>query len=69
MYSSLFDDKFFIKLTNGFGEIIEKVDGFVKSIGGLSGVLTALGVVLTKVFADKMAQSFRNMADNLKMSS
>jgi hypothetical protein len=51
IYSSLFDDEFFIDLTDGFGAIIEDIGKFIDSIGGLNGVLTTLGLIITKVFS------------------
>jgi hypothetical protein len=45
IYASIMDDKFFIKLTDGFADLIDKVSTFVKSIGGLQGVLSGIGFV------------------------
>lgn len=69
VYSSLFNDKFFIALTNGFGDLIDTVGGFIDSIGGLGGVLSTFGLILTKVFATQMADGFRNLVYNIKMST
>ena len=69
VYSTLLNDKFFIKLTDGFGGAIDLIGQFMTSIGGLSGLLTSLGFVLTKVFSEQMAQGFRNLAYNIQMST
>lgn len=69
IYAAIMDDEFFIDLTNGFAVLIDKVGGFVKSIGGLQGVLSGLGWILTKVFAEQMAQGFQNLYYNIQMSS
>lgn len=69
LYSSLIDDEFFIDLTDGFASLIDGVGTFVKSIGGLSGVLTTLGFIVTKVFSQQMAQGFENLFYNIQMSS
>ena len=69
MYKTLFNDKFFISLTNGFASLIDKVGDFVQSIGGLGGVLSSLGYIVTKVFAQQMAQGFRNLIYNIQMST
>jgi hypothetical protein len=58
IYASIMDDEFFIDLTNGFSGLIDKVGMFIKSIGGLQGVLSGLGWILTKVFAEQMTQGF-----------
>ena len=69
LYDSLIDDEFFIDLTDGFASLIDGVGTFVKSIGGLSGVLTTLGFIVTKVFSQQMAQGFENLFYNIQMSS
>ena len=69
LYGSLIDDEFFIELTDGFASLIDGVGTFVKSIGGLSGVLTTLGFIVTKVFSQQMAQGFENLFYNIQMSS
>ena len=69
IYESIMDDEFFIDLTKGFAGLIDGVGGFVKSIGGLQGVLSGLGFILTKVFADQMAQGFQNLTYNIQMAT
>ena len=69
LYKVLFNDEFFIDLTNGFASLIDKVGDFVQSIGGLGGVLSTLGFIVTKVFAQQMAQGFRNLVYNIQMST
>ena len=69
MYSALLDDKFFIKLTNGFADLTDSLGSFIKQIGGLQGVLSTLGVIVTKIFDKQIAQGFRNLAYNIQMSS
>ena len=63
IYSSLIDEEFFIDLTNGFEDILTLVGKFIDSIGGIKGVLSTVGVLLTtSVFSDKIAQGISNMA-------
>ena len=69
IYSALFEDEGFIKLTNSFADLLDMVGDFVQSIGGLNGVLTGLGFVMTKVFSQQMAQGFRDVAYNITMST
>ena len=69
IYASVMDDEFFIDLTNGFGFLIERVGGFVKSIGGLQGVLSGLGMILIRVFNEQLTEGFRNLAYNIQMST
>ena len=69
MYTNLIKDEFFIDLTNALAKAIDNIGDFVKSIGGLDGVLSSLGLIITKVFAKQMAQGFRNLAYNIQMST
>jgi hypothetical protein len=38
-------------MLNNLEEIITHIDNFIERIGGLEGVLTALGAIATKVFS------------------
>ena len=69
IYASLFNDEDFIKITNLFAGMIDLVGDFTQSIGGLEGVLSGLGLIMTKVFSEQMAQGFRNIAYNVQMST
>jgi len=50
IYKDLLDDKFFVSLLNGFEKVLTGVDGFIKSIGGLQGVLATAGTLIFTVF-------------------
>ena len=67
VFQNLIDDKAFISILNIFEDIIKGVDNFIDGIGGLRGVLTSLGAVLTKVFSAQIAQSITNMATSMKL--
>lgn len=67
IYSTLIDDKSFIDILNIIEKIITYFDNLIDTVGGLSGVLTALGAILTKVFSNQLAQSISNMAYSIKM--
>lgn len=69
IYSSLINDEFFIDLLNNIEKILKFVDSLIDSLGGLKGVLTTVGVVMTKVMHDSLAQGLTNMAYNIKMST
>ena len=62
IYSSLIDEDFFIDLTNGFEDILSILGKFIDSIGGVKGVLSSVGVLLTSIFSDKIAQGITNMS-------
>ena len=67
IYDNLIDDEGFIHLLNTIADIIGYFDNLIETIGGLQGVLTTLGAVLTKVFASQISQGITNMAYSLKM--
>jgi hypothetical protein len=69
IFSSLIDEDFFIGVLNAFEGILSYVDKTIDSLGGLKGVLSTIGVLMTKVFSDQMAQGLRNMAHNIYMST
>ena len=69
IYSSLMDEDFFIGALKGIEKILTGVDSFIDSLGGLKGVLSTVGVLLTKTFSEQMAQGLRNMAHNVYMST
>ena len=65
VYSTVLNDEFFIDLLNGTALAIEGVDGLINSVGGLQGVLLALGAITTKVFRNQIASSLTNLQYNL----
>lgn len=67
LFDSLLEDDFFIDLLNGFSELIGFIEGTVDALGGMKGVLLAIGAILTKVFSKQMAGGLRNMAENIQM--
>lgn len=66
IYQSLIDDKFFIKLTNGFSGFLELINNTIDSLGGLKGVLLLIGSIITKAFAEDMSRGLSSFATNLK---
>lgn len=67
IYDSLVKDEFWIDLTNGFADALKQVEILVDSLGGLKGVLSALGILGTKLLGDKMRSGLRDMAYNTKV--
>lgn len=69
IYSSLFDDKFFIKLTNGLGSFIEGLDKVIQSLGGLKGILPILTAGLVNLFNKDIANGVNNFVYNLQIGT
>ena len=69
LYSSFMDPDFFIGLSKGIEKIVDVIDFLMDSLGGLSGVLTTIGVLLMKTFSDKIAVGIKNMAHNIYATS
>ena len=67
IYDKLLDDEFFIDVLNNIEKILSFVDGLIDKLGGLEGVLYALGAVVTKVFSNQIAQGITNLTYNLTM--
>lgn len=67
IYDSLVDDEAFIDILNTIEKIITYFDNLIDTVGGLSGVLTTLGAILTRVFSAQIAKSISNIAYSLKM--
>jgi hypothetical protein len=44
------DDDFFIQLSNGFATVLNGLDKLIDNMGGLKGVLLAIGAIVTTVF-------------------
>jgi TP901 family phage tail tape measure protein len=51
IYTDLFKDEMFIDGLNAISGFLELLDAVIDRVGGLHGVLSTLGVVLTKVFS------------------
>ena len=69
IYDSILDDKFFITILNGFEKLLTGVGEFTDSLNGLPGVLSVLGVIVTKVFSNQLAASVERIAFNIRSLS
>lgn len=65
IYQDLLKDDFFIWLTNGFGSVVEFIDKIIDSLGGLSGVLPGIAILVNKIFGDKIIAGTQTLAHNL----
>lgn len=65
IYQDLLKDDFFVGLTDDFGAIIEFIDKIIDSLGGLSGVLPGIALLVNKIFGDKIIAGVQTLAHNL----
>ncbi len=65
IYQDLLKDDFFIWLTDGFGSVLEFIDKTIDSLGGLSGVLPGIALLVNKIFGDKIIAGAQTLAHNL----
>lgn len=65
IYQDLLKDDFFIWLTDAFGSILEFIDSIIDSLGGLSGVLPGIALLVNKIFGDKIIAGVQTLAHNL----
>lgn len=68
IYSSLINDKFFIKLTNFFGDALNVLDNIIDGVGGLKGVLTIVSAILMKTFSKQMTDNFNAFGRNMVLA-
>ena len=66
IYDSILDDDFFITILNGFEKLLTGVGEFTDSLNGLPGILSVLGVIVTKVFNSQLAASVERIAFNIR---
>ena len=66
IYSDLIDDKFFIKITNGWANILHSVDAFIDGIGGMKTILISLASFFTARFAKNIEASINNIKINFQ---
>ena len=61
IWQNLLDDKFFIRITNGFAQILGGIGEFTKGIGGLKGAFAILGTVVLSSFGKKIPEAINNL--------
>lgn len=66
IYSDLLNDEFFIDLNNGLSGLLTLLDNVIDGVGGLQGVLLALGTVGARVFRNQLAEGIQNVGYSLR---
>lgn len=65
IYDSLINPDFFIGVDNVFTPILTGVADVIDGLGGMSGVLSGIVLLVNKIYGDKIAQSMRDVAASL----
>ena len=65
IYSSLINDDFFIELNNALSGILDQINVFIQSLGGVEGVLATLSTIFLTVFRDQITASLKNLTYNI----
>lgn len=66
LYHSLLDADTIKDVADIFTFLIDKVDMFVDAIGGGSGALAGLGIIITKLFSKQIAQGIEPLITNMQ---
>lgn len=67
IYQSLLDDEFFIKLTNGFANVLGGLDAFIEGAGGLKSILVGIGGIVLSTFANRIPEALKTFKYNLDL--
>lgn len=67
IYDSLLNDKFFIGLNNVFAELLDTIGGVIDGLGGMKGVLLAVGSIFLKVYRNQAAEALQNVQYSFMM--
>lgn len=69
IFGKIIDDKFFIELTNTIAKTVDGVSKLIDALGGVKGLLLAIGALATKAFSQQLSQGLTNLAYTIKMST
>ena len=68
IYSDIINDEAFIDMLNTVEKIVNALNKLIDSMGGLKGVIAAIGVVGTRVFKEQISSSLEDLSYNISMS-
>ena len=69
IYDTLLNDKFFIGLNNAFADILDTINNTIEGLGGLKGVLLAVGSIFLKVYSNQAVEALKNVQYSFMMMS
>lgn len=67
VYDSLINSDLYISLDNALSPVLKITGQIIDGLGGLEGILTTVAFTFSKLYGDKMAENFRNIAHNIKI--
>lgn len=65
IYDKLISSDGFINLLNGAEKFIGLISKIIDSLGGLQGVLSLVGVIITKIFSNEIAMGIDNLVNRI----
>jgi len=68
IYSKILDDDFFIELNNGFAGFLGVISNTIDALGGVKGVLSGMGVLITQIFGKDIANTIDKFIYNMQNS-
>ena len=69
IYQELLNDDFFITLLDGFKEVLDIINNTIDAIGGLKGVLIAVGAIVTNLFQKEIASEINRIGQNIRIAT
>jgi hypothetical protein len=63
------DEKFFIEFNDGLAKALGNITKLIDSLGGMPGVLSAIAVLVTKIFSKQLTSSLDNLIYDIKLMS
>lgn len=69
IYASLIDEDFFIGVNDVMSEMLGGISSFIDALGGVKGVLSVVGLLVTSIFKESMANGINNALYNLRVFS
>ena len=67
IYGKILDDDTFIELTNLFANFIDSTGDLIDSLGGVKGLLSAIGTIFVAKFAKDVPDFMRKIISNIKV--
>lgn len=67
VYDSLIDSDILINANKSLASFLGIIENVIDGLGGMNGLLSTTGSILTRVFSDKIAQTMREMVTNTKI--